>query len=133
MGTTIVHGAGGSLPDETLVPKLVITGGDDADGTGTASIQVQDGNGDNLEDYFMLNVWVSDTDFGQPDAINGFGSIPDAWDRYEFDVEADYEVGTDSAGLAVMDIDYAGAGSVYVMATIGGRTYSSGEIVITNP
>lgn len=113
-----------------LMPNILVTGADDADGTGTATIQVRDAGNNNLAQRFRVRAWISTSDFGAPVAATDF-SVTTGTELDEKTADADYEVIGDATGAVVMNIDNGGAGSVYVMAEIDGRIYSSGEIVIT--
>lgn len=116
---------------QDLVPYLTVTGADDTDGTGTATIQVKDAAGNNLAQRFRVRTWISTADFGAPVARTDF-SVTTGTQLREITANADYEVISDATGLVVMNIDEGGAGTVYVMAEINGRIYSSGAIAITS-
>jgi hypothetical protein len=112
------------------IPGLTITGADDGDGTGSASIQAKDAAGDDLAERLKIHVWIADAEFSEPDAQTDF-SVSAGEQLYETEADADYTVISDSNGTVNMNIDAGGAKTVYVMAEVGGRVYSSGAINIT--
>lgn len=126
---TALESALGALAD-ALVPKLTITGVNDSDGTGSATIQVKDFAGNNNLQRFVIHTWIADAEFSEPDAQTDF-SVTTGEQLYEVEANADYEVISDANGVVAMNIDAGGAKSVYVMAQIDGRIWSSGEIEIT--
>ena len=112
-----------------LAPQLAVTGADDADGTGSATIQLRDAAGEALAAVARIRVWISSADMGAPSAVTDF-SVTTGTQLAERTADADYEVLTDETGLAIMNVDNGGAGTVYVMADVGGRIASE-QIDIT--
>lgn len=130
---SVLYGVNAATIQDRM-PYLAFTGVDDADGTGSMAIQVKDAVGNNLSDRFLLNVWIADADFSEPDAQTGFtvdganGELKEA-----VEANADLMVITTAAGYAKLDIDAGGAKTVYVMATTNGQRIMSEELEITNP
>ena len=116
-----------SLQD--MIPQITLTGTDDADGTGSMAIQVKDAAANNLAERFRIRAWIADAEFSEPDPQTDF-SVTTGEQLREIEADADYEVITDTTGLAIMNIDAATDKTVYVMAEIDGRIYS-GSVAIT--
>ncbi len=116
---------------QDALPCLVVTGADDGDGTGSATIQAKDAAGNDLAQRFRVRTWIANTDYGSPSAKTDF-SVTTGTELAEVIADADYEVICDSGGQVVMNIDLGGAGTVYVLAEVDGRIYSSGAINITS-
>jgi len=115
---------------QAIIPKLSLTGTNDADNTGSVSIQVQNANGLSLSQRFLMRVWISSSDFGNPVAQTDF-SVTTGSQQQELTADAYYEVISDSNGVVAMNIDAGSAKTVYVMAEINGRIYSV-SIAITS-
>lgn len=127
------HAAAGLDPTiQDLIPYITITGTDDGDGTGAATIQAKDAGGNDLAQRFLIRTWIADAEYNEPDPQTDF-SVTAGEQMRELETDADYEVISDATGLAGMNIDAGGAKTVYVMAEINGRIYSSGAIAITTP
>ncbi len=124
------HGLAG-LNDaaQDMIPQLDLTGTDDADGTGTMAIQVEDAAGNNLAAQFRVRCWLSTSYEGAPVAEADF-SVITGTELREITADADYEVISDATGLVVMNIDVADDDTYYVMAEVNGRIYS-GPVAIT--
>ncbi len=114
-----------------MIPQLTLTGTNDADGTGSMSIQVKDAAGNNLAQQFVLRLWIADSLNAEPDSQTDF-SVATGTQLREIQADADYEVITTSAGLAEMNIDTATDKTVYVMAEIDGRIYSNSVAITGN-
>ena len=127
MGTTKARL--GATPDD-YIPYLTVTGTDDGDGTGSAAIQAKDFAGNSLAARFLVRTWIADAEYSEPDAQTDI-SVSTGEEMRELEANADYEAIGDATGLVDMNIDAGGAKSVYVMAEIDGRIWSSGEIAIT--
>jgi hypothetical protein len=108
---------------QDLIPQLSLFGTDDADGTGTMDIQVQDAAGNSLAQRFLIRTWIADVEFSEPDAQTDY-SVTTGEQMRELEANADYEVISDATGLVTMNIDAGGAKTVYVMAEVDGRIYS---------
>ena len=118
---------------QDVIPYITITGANDGDGTGSATIQVKDAAGNNLAQRFRLTTWIAETDFDTtPDAQTDF-SVTTGTQKMEVTADAEYVVDTDATGLVVMNINAGGAKTVYIMAELDGRIYSSGAINVTVP
>ncbi|MCD4823585.1 MAG: hypothetical protein K8S55_03190 [Phycisphaerae bacterium] len=117
---------------QDLIPTIVLTGTDDADGTGTMAIQVKDVAGNNLAKEIFMRVWIADADKSEPDPQTVFSVLTGEQMR-EVEADADYEVITNSSGYANMNIDTATNKTVYVMATIDGIVYSGSVAITGNP
>ena len=118
---------------QDAIPYLLVTVTNDADGTGSVTIQVKDAAGNNLAVPVLIHTWIAEADLAVPEAQTDF-SVVDGIEWEEITANADYTVLT--VGEAVMNIetDVAPDGSlpIFVMAEIGGRIYS-GTKTITNP
>jgi hypothetical protein len=122
-------GLAGSLADR--IAYLTLSASDDGDGTGTLSIQLKDAAGNDLAANALLRVWIGTAnDFG-PDTITDF-SVTTGTQKAEVTADAEYHVITDATGLAVMNIDNGGAGTLYAWAELAGRIVASGAITITS-
>jgi len=119
-----------SLQDS--IPYLTITGTNDADGTGSATVQIKDAAGNNLEQRFLVKVWIADAEYSEPDPQTDF-SVTTGEQMHQIEADAEYDVITGATGAAAMNIDAGGAKTVYVMAECNGRIVSSGAIAITVP
>lgn len=128
MGTTLV--GKGAADDYT--PYLTLTGADDGDGTGNCSIQVKDYAGNNLAQRFKIRAWIAVTEFAVPAAQTAFTLTTGTAMGNNDSANEDYEVVSDASGVVAFDFTPAAAPacSVYVMAEIDGRIWSSGEIAI---
>jgi hypothetical protein len=103
---------------------------DDADGTGTLTLQVKDAAGNDLAANVLVEVWIgASNDFGE-DAISSF-AVTTGTLRETMTANAAHRVISDGNGAIVMDIDNGGPGALYAWASLGGRIFASGEIVIT--
>ena len=116
-------------PVRELMPTLALTGADDADGTGTMTIQVRDAAGANLAGRFRIRAWIADAEYSAPDAQTDF-SVTTGEALGEITADADYDVITNATGAAVMNIDTATNKTVYVMAELDGRI-TTGSVAIT--
>jgi hypothetical protein len=115
---------------QDLLPTLTLTGSDDADGTGTVSIQVKDAAGNALAGTFLIRTWIGTADDYGADALSDY-SVSTGTAKEEVVANAEYLVVTDATGLAVMNIDNAGPGTVYAWAAINGKVLASGAITLT--
>ena len=104
-------------------PQFSISVADDADGTGTATIQSTAGRQ-------LVRAWIGTADFGAPVAQTDF-SVTTGTELSERTADADYEVISDATGLVVMNIIAADA-TYYVMAEIDGRIYSKAVTITGN-
>ena len=127
-GRTTATDLSAALQDK--VPYLTLTGADDGDGTGTCTIQAKDAAGNNLAERFLVRTWIADVEYSEPDPQTDY-SVTTGEEMVEIEANADYRVISDASGTILMNIDAGGAKSVYCMAEIDGRIYSSGEIAIT--
>ena len=117
---------------QDLIPKLSLTGNDDADGTGTMTIQALDAAGNSLAQRFLARVWIADAEYSEPDGQTDF-SVTTGEQMREVEADADYEVIADATGQIVMDIDTATDKTVYVMAAIDGRIWTGSVAITGNP
>ena len=117
---------------QDLTPNLLLTGADDADGTGACTIQARDGGNNNLAQRFLVRTWIADAEYSEPDPQTGFTVTTGELMRL-IEAQADHDVISDATGLILMDINIGAPKAVYVMAEIDGRIYSSGVINITGP
>ncbi len=116
-------------PVRELMPTLALTGADDADGTGTMTIQVRDAGNVALAGRYRIRTWIADAEYSEPDPQTDF-SVTTGEALREIAADADYEVITDATGQVVMNIDTATDKTVYVMAEIDGAIYT-GSVAIT--
>jgi len=130
--TLHVHAAGGVPTLQDCIPNLLLTGQDDGDGTGECSVQVRDAANNNLAERFLVRTWIADAEWSEPDPQTGF-SVSTGELMRQLEANADLEIITNANGLTEVNIDTGGAKTVYVMAEIDGRIYSSGAINITVP
>lgn len=114
---------------QDMIPNIVITGTDDEDGTGYATLDIEDAAGNALSQRFLVRVWVADAEFSEPDAQTGF-TVDTGELMKAIEANADLEVISDEFGQIIMDINTGGAKTVYVMAELDGRVYS-GTVTIT--
>lgn len=108
---------------------LALSGTDNADGTGTMDIQVQDRAGNDIAERFLIRTWIADAEYSAPDAQTDF-SVTTGEQIRELTADADYEAIADATGLVTMNIDTAADKTIYVMAEIDGRIFT-GSIAIT--
>ncbi len=108
---------------------VTLNGADDADGTGTMTLQVKDAEGTDYGGYFLLTVWISDSSMGAPAAQTDF-SVATGTEIRELTTDACYLVQTNASGQAVMNIDTATNDTFYVMAEASGYVHS-GSVTIT--
>lgn len=111
------------------IPQITVSGVDNTDGTGTFTVQVKDAAGNNLEEYFKVNVWRAASAYAAPAAATGFATASGTLKR-TLTANADLEVITTSAGAATFTVTDAGAH--HVMAEIDGRIYT-GTVTVTGP
>ncbi len=114
---------------QDLLPNIVHTGVNDADGTGSMELRVHDANNNFITGRFLMRIWIADAEYSEPDAQTGFGAVIGELMR-EIEANADYEIITGNDGDVTMDINTATDRTVYVMAEIDGRIYT-GSIAIT--
>jgi len=115
------------------VAYLTVVGADAASaGTGTATIQVKDAAGNDLDEQVLVRTWVGQADDFGADALTDY-SVSTGVEKQEVTTNAEYMAISDTNGVVVMAIDAGGADSVWVWAAIGGRIAASGEVVLTAP
>lgn len=114
--------------DGKASPQLSVTGEDDADGTGTFTIQVQDIDGNALSGRFLLRVWLGTSAYGGSSAATDF-SVDTGTALDTVLSNADIEVITDSDGKAVMKVE--DAAEHHVMASAGGPIFT-GSVTVTS-
>ncbi|MCX5803659.1 MAG: hypothetical protein NTU69_09070 [Proteobacteria bacterium] len=113
-----------------FLPALELTGTNDADGTGTMSIQVEDPyTAEPLAGRYRVRCWIGTAAYGAPAAQTDF-SVTTGTQLRQITADADYEVISDAAGLVVMNIDTATNATFHVMAEIDGAIYY-GQVAIT--
>jgi len=116
-----------------LIPKIatiVIAG----TGPKTATIQLQDGQGNNLTTYGQLTAWL--TDSTTPGAASG--TTPDGTVTWttggvvkEVTQKLAWEIVTNNAGLAVLSVAHTtGAHTWYLCVSVNGLTYISPAITL---
>lgn len=111
-------------------PQLIVRGLDSTGNAGTCTIQAKDASGNNVSHRVMVRTWIADAEFSEPDPQNDY-SVSTGEEMIETEANADYQVISDATGLIIMAIAVAAPATVYCMAEINGRIYSSGAIVIT--
>jgi len=112
------------------IAQLSVSAADNADGTGTLTVQAQDAGGNDLADNVLTRIWVGTADDLGKDAINSM-TIATGTEKEEVTANAEYLAITTDAGLAEVTLDLTADGSVYAWCELGGRIYSSGEIAIS--
>jgi hypothetical protein len=114
-------------------PALEITLNGESGSLYQVFIQVQDAQGNDIQDYHLMRVWLADTATGgetstpPTDVIAINNSIILA----EHTASAHLLVVTDSSGTASIEIQEAGADTWYLRCEINGRVFTSGAIVMT--
>lgn len=115
--------------DFDYLTLLTLTGTDNEDGTGSMEIDVVDTDGAAVLSNHLIRLWISTTSIGAAAAVTGFAPSTGT-ETFEYLSEGDYDIISDENGVVVMDINNGGAGTVYVMAVINGKIYST-SLVIT--
>lgn len=128
-GTVAVVDLANAVQD--YLPKLALLGANDADGTGSMSIQLQDAAGNTLAGRALVRVWTSGTQYGAPSALTGF-TASTGTAVATVTANADLDVITDTNGVVVADINNGAPGTIWVMAELNGLVYSA-SIAITGP
>ena len=123
---TIPNNAIGSAALAADVQKALPTVSMSYAGTGSntadVTIQVQDSEGNDIADRFMVRTWTSGSDYGAPSAIAGF-DITTGAELQEIVANGDLEGITDSDGKIVVGVEQS-ATTLYVMAVVSGLIYS---------
>ena len=107
-----------------LLPKVSITNADSTGGVGTSTIQVQDNDGNSISNEYVVHVWVSNTDLGEPHPMTTSFLPTTGVLISTLQANADTIVQSDANGKIVMSVQ-DGAGTVYVMASINGLVFSA--------
>jgi hypothetical protein len=110
----------------TLAPTFTV-GGENADQR-VVSLQIKDALGNNPSQHPKVRVWLATGDYGAPDATGNTLTVTAGTVLRQVVANADYELITDSSGACAVGITVAGAAGRYVLAEVGGRVYSSGQI-----
>lgn len=105
-----------------------ISAGAEAADVRRITVQLTDAAGNNLADRAAVRVWVSASDFGGPSSTGHTVALVTGTSLTTILSNADYRLLTDATGAIELDVTAAGAGSLYVMAEVGGRVVSSGEL-----
>jgi hypothetical protein len=104
------------------------TTGSETAGQRVVSLQVKDALGNNASQRVKVRLWLATGDYGAPDATGNTVAVTGGAVLQQVIANADYELITDSSGACAVGVTIAGAASRYVLAEIGGRIYSSGQI-----
>lgn len=117
------------------VPSLSLSIGAQAGQVRDVTIQVKDANGNDLAQRTAIKTWVSTTEYFDPVAGDGFAPGDGGITRVirTHSANALLTILTPAAGTALMSVTDNGGDTLYVMAELDGKVYSSGEIVITAP
>jgi len=95
---------------------------DGENGTGTCSIQIVDAVGDNIAMRHLVELWCSDTAYGDSDGITAF-AVGTGLELHEFIQNKYIKVLSDATGLIVMNCTIAGGGTTYIMAADHSMVY----------
>ena len=112
---------------ERAVGASVSAGAESGD-TRRVTVQLTDAAGADLAGRAAMRVWISHSDFGAPSSTGHTVALITGTSLTTILSNADYRLLTDAAGVIELDITATGAGSRYVMAEMGGRVVSSGEL-----
>jgi hypothetical protein len=112
-----------ALADNARTIHATASSIDNADGTAIVTCQVVDPSGANRAGRALLRVWISDTDFGEPAAVTDL-TVLTGTDVATHAMDADVDVLTDSTGVAVLNVDISGSGTLYLMMSLGGHVTS---------
>jgi hypothetical protein len=110
----------------TLAPTF--TAATEAAGQRVISLQLKDLMGNNASQHVNVRVWLATSDYGAPDATGNTVAVSDGTVLQQVVANADYQLITDASGACAVGVTVAGAANRYVLAEIGGRVYSSGQI-----
>ena len=113
---------------QDTLPALTISAGEEIADKRILSIQLVDAVGNNLAARALVRVWMSDANYGAPNATGNTVTIETGTQYAEEVANAAYRVITNAAGLIEVGVEISGAASRYVMAEIEGLVVSSGEI-----
>lgn len=108
------------------IPVLSASATDDGDGTGQATFQVQDAEGNDISSVHAIRAWVSGaagSEYGAPSAINSFGVATGAVLK-NVTSNALIDAVTDSNGTLVLNLDTTSDNSPWCMAELDGVVYS---------
>ena len=92
------------------------------------SLQVKDALGNNASQRVNVRLWLATSDYGAPDATGNTVAVTGGAVLQQVVANADYQLITDASGACAVGVTVAGAANRYVLAEIGGRVYSSGQI-----
>lgn len=108
-----------SLADK--VAYVATSFNDEADGSGTLTIQATDAAGNSLSETISVEVWIGTAqDYGEDAASTDF-SVSTGTEREEITADAAYRVVSDSTGTIVMEFDNGGAGTYYAWVEFAGK------------
>ena len=110
----------------SLAPTF--TAGSETADQRVVSLQIKDALGNNISQRAKVRVWLATGDYGAPDATGNTVIVTAGTVLRQVVPNADYELVTDSSGACAVGITVAGAASRYVLAEVGGRVYSGGQI-----
>jgi hypothetical protein len=110
----------------TLTPTF--TAASQAAGQRVISLQVKDALGNNASQRVNVRLWLATSDYGAPDATGNTVAVTGGAVLQQVVANADYQLITDASGACAVGVTVAGAANRYVLAEIGGRVYSSGQI-----
>ena len=100
----------------------------DAEGTSGVNVirftvQAKDARGIDLAKRIQAIVWISDVDFGAPQAQVDFSTVTGTRITI-LQADAAHMILTDAAGQATIDVEVAGAATKFFMCALGGETKS---------
>lgn len=119
---------------QDAIGTLAVSTVDNADGTGTATIQLKDAAGNNLSQRGLVRVWTSGragADMGAPVAIAVGFSVAGGTEIEEVTADADRIVLSEADGsLSIDPVDDGQDGTLWVMAEYAGIVVSA-SVAIT--
>ena len=113
---------------QDALPAVTISAGDEIADKRIFSIQLTDADGNALAARALVRVWISDADYGAPDATGNTVTIDTGTEYAEELANAAYRVISNAAGLIEVGVAISGAASRYCLAEIEGLVVSSGQI-----
>lgn len=114
---------------ERIPPAVTLTAAAEAADIRVVTLQANDVNAVAWAmTRVLFRVWISDTEYGEvtttllPTVTVGTGAELECLGNYQFLIVAN------ASGLATLSIELAGAATMYVMAEVDGKVYSSGAV-----
>ncbi len=116
-----------------LTKQLDFTVGSESGDTITVTIQVQDRKSNNLSDYLLVNLWLSDSQYGAPTS-DGTVTMSASTGTLKQTITAEKElvVITNSSGQVAVDVGHTGTPTFYVCAEVDGEIWVCGAVTFSN-